>query len=358
MSRAGRVALAALAVTAFALAAATTTRAVPAPWGACTGERDAYARYGWPVAPFDRQHPIRGAFGDPRTVERSDQTVEGPRSVGSFTFHNGIDVVAKDGTDVYAVVTGTAVVKHRFEVSVHVKGGRIFQYWHIVPQVRTGQVVVADRTVLGRIKHGAHHVHLSEIDGLRAVNPLAPGHLGPYSDTQPPAVKAVLARSRVGAPLRLDRLRGSVALLADTADSQPLRFWGPWFGMPVMPASVRWQLLADDGSDVLPWRVAVDFRVHEPRSALFWDIYAPGTHQNFPVLQDRFHFGEPGLYLVRLTHFLLDTRTLPNGRYVVSVEASDVCGNRGVLRQPVVVANTGVPAGPKLEVSALARPIP
>jgi hypothetical protein len=132
-----------------------------------------------------------------------------------------------------------------------------------------------------------------------------------------------------------------VALIADTIDSQPVRFWGPWFGMPVMPALVRWQLLRADGSVAEPWSTAVDLRLHEPPPARFWDTYAPGTYQNFPVLEDHFHFGQPGRYLVRLTHFLLDTRTLANGRYVVHVAASDVCGNSGDLREPVTIANRG-----------------
>src|SRR5262249_33751641 len=42
--------------------------------------------YGWPVRPFDRPHPVRGNMGDPRTV----YSVKG----GSFSFHNGVDVVA------------------------------------------------------------------------------------------------------------------------------------------------------------------------------------------------------------------------------------------------------------------------
>jgi len=47
--------------------------------------------YGWPVEPFDRQHPVRGNFGDPRTV------FAGPpdrptllTGAGAFQFHFGI----------------------------------------------------------------------------------------------------------------------------------------------------------------------------------------------------------------------------------------------------------------------------
>ena len=315
---------------------------VPAVFPVCDAARDARARYGWPLRPFDRPHPIRGTFGDPRTVERSGQSVDGGGSVGSFTFHNGVDIVADDGTAVYPVVSGIAVVKHRYEVSVHAAGNRIFQYWHILPLVHTGQLVTAGQTVLGTIKPRARHVHFGEIDGTRVVNPLAPGHLGPYSDVQQPSVRELLARSAQGEPLSLARLEGRVALIADASDAQPAPFRGPWFGMPVMPARVRWRLLRADGSVVKPWRTALDLRLHEPSPTRFWDTYAPGTYQNFPVLQDRFHFGEPGRYLVRLTHFLLDTRTLANGGYVVDVEAGDICGNSRDLREQVTIQNLGV----------------
>jgi murein DD-endopeptidase MepM/ murein hydrolase activator NlpD len=52
--------------------------------------------YGWPVKPFDQQHPVRGFFGDPRIG-----------AAGGTSFHFGIDVSAADGTSVFAVTAGT-----------------------------------------------------------------------------------------------------------------------------------------------------------------------------------------------------------------------------------------------------------
>lgn len=322
--------------------------AVPASPPLCTAARDATAKYRWPVRPFNREHPLRGVFGDPRTVERSAQPVDGPRSQGSFTFHNGIDIVAADGTPVYPVVSGIAVVRHTNEVSVHTRGYRIFQYWHIDPRVRTGQQVIAGETILGTVQRHRHHLHFGEIAYMRVVNPLAPGHLGPYRDTGVPTVVGLLARTSNGQRVPLDRLRGGVELIADAFDAQPLRFWGPWSGKPVAPALVRWQLSRSDGAVVRPWRTVVDFRLHEPRPKRFWTVYAPGTYQNFPVLSDHFDWGLPGRYLYRLTREPIDTRALPDGRYLVVVEASDVCGNSGRLEQPVTVANGDTTAVPKL----------
>ena len=251
----------------------------PAP---CTAAGDATAKYGWPLRPFDREHPLRGLFGDPRTVERSSQPVDGPRSQGSFTFHNGIDIVAADGTPVYPVVSGVAVVRHSHEVSVHSRGYRIFQYWHVDPLVRTGQWVIAGETVLGTVQRHKHHLHFGEIDGAKVVNPLAPGHLGPYHETQAPSVVELLARNSSGQAVPLDGLHGRVELIADAFDHQPLPFWGAWSHKPVAPALVRWQLERRNGGVVHPWRTGSDFRHFEPPPQHFWEVYATGTYQTSP----------------------------------------------------------------------------
>src|SRR5918998_5601169 len=60
------------------------------------------AAYGWPLKPFDKQHPVRGFFGDPRIEE-------GPH--GGESFHFGIDICAADGTPVYATISGRVVVE-------------------------------------------------------------------------------------------------------------------------------------------------------------------------------------------------------------------------------------------------------
>ena len=66
------------------------------------------------------------------------------------------------------------------------------------------------------------------------------------------------------------------------------------------------------------------------------------------MLSDHLDWGKPGRYLYRLTREPIDTRALPNGGYRVVVEASDVCGNRGRLEQPVIVANGDGTAAPRL----------
>src|SRR6478752_2410249 len=79
--------------------------------------------YGWPVKPFDRPHPIRGAFGDPRTVFTVAPTAGGVLTgPGLFSFHEGIDISAPNGAAVYPVrdgrVTTASLEKSRERVVV------------------------------------------------------------------------------------------------------------------------------------------------------------------------------------------------------------------------------------------------
>src|SRR5205085_6764987 len=74
-------------------------------------------------------------------------------------------------------------------IVVRSRSERAFQYWHLRLNVKLGQEVVAERTVLGWIHKPLFHVHLTEIDNHIVRNPLARGHLEPYRDhTKPRAV--------------------------------------------------------------------------------------------------------------------------------------------------------------------------
>src|SRR4051812_19979775 len=71
------------------------------------------APYPWPVKPFDRQHPVRAFFNDPRIAD------------ASHAFHFGIDVAAPDGTAVYAVTPGKVFIEdHGHAVAVQAPDGR------------------------------------------------------------------------------------------------------------------------------------------------------------------------------------------------------------------------------------------
>ena len=157
--------------------------------------------YAWPVKPFRQQHPVRGFFGDPRIANDGE----------SRQFHFGIDISAPNGTAVYATLTGTASIHPLHETTILIDGneGVEFSYWHVVPSLRSGQRVVAYRTVIGHIEEPYGHVHFSEARRGRYLNPLRPGALGPYEDSTRPTTRSVgvVAGALVRRGLRRDPAR-------------------------------------------------------------------------------------------------------------------------------------------------------
>ena len=320
-------------------------RLLPAIDSPCDHPRPGPLAYHWPVKPFDQQHPIRGYFGDPRTLglERLGSDRQG--SPGSFTFHNGVDISAAPGTPVYPVVSGLAHIGSGDRVSVTTSDGRTFQYYHIKPDVQPGQHVTAYRTVLGRVKRVWLHVHLTEIDNFRTHNPLDPGHLEPYRDHTIPLVDKLTFSTESGSPLDPGHLRGTILIAADADDAAPVPVPGHWFGFPVTPALVTWRLATLNGTTLRRGTVA-DFRHTEPHTRDFWFVYAAGTYQNFPDFTHHLYWHVPGQYLFNLTPRPLDTYRLRNGNYRLTVAVADTCGNRSRLTEQVRVANAKRPLAP------------
>jgi hypothetical protein len=305
----------------------------------CNHVEDSPLAYHYPIKPFLRQHPIRGNFGDPRTLTDESFGSDTPRSPGSFTFHNGIDISAATGTPVYPVVSGYARIGYADEVIVVTEDDRVFQYFHIRPRIEPGQAVTAGRTLLGRVLPGWQHVHLTEIDGFKVHNPVDPGHLEPYADHTVPAVEDLEFTDAEGRDVDPERLSGLVNIAANARDTPPVAVPGEWFGFPVTPALVRWKLTEVGGKIVVPPTSVVDFSRTEPSNRDFWSVYAAGTYQNFPVFAHHYFFHHSGRYLFNLTPTPLDTRRFPDGAYVVTVVAGDVCGNRGSASQLVRIRN-------------------
>ena len=154
----------------------TQTRAV-------AHRRSVRPAYGWPVKPFNRQHPVRANLNDPRNGHGDAKS-----------FHFGIDITDPVGAAVYAV-EGGKVFLTRGRMAVAVVGSTsTFGYWHVKPAVRNHQIVRLHQ-LLGHVidEGGGAHVHFAERsrgNGLY-LNPLRPGGIGPYVDRTPPRVATV-----------------------------------------------------------------------------------------------------------------------------------------------------------------------
>jgi hypothetical protein len=296
--------------------------------------------YNWPVKPFNRPHPVRANFGDPRTTFDGPPT---PRSLmtsgGIFEFHFGIDIAVPDGTPVFAVRSGVVSLHNARAVSVESGKGFATQYWHIVPAVRPGQRVTAYKTLLGYVMNNYGHVHFTELDHGRPVNPLAPGHLSPYQDTSTPTVSSISFReSDTGPELLPEYVHGRVVLIASAYDKPALPVPGDWNDLPVAPALLTWKIeRAKDGRVVRPSQVAFDARVKNPSGTRFWEYYARGSRQNMATFGKQRAWREPGTYLYKLTRQPFDTTRLATGIYRLVVTATDIRGNQSSSGQVFIV---------------------
>src|SRR4051812_287422 len=254
----------------------------------------------WPVKPFNKQHPIRANFGDPRTRFLNTLLTDGLQGPGTFAFHNGIDIAAPSDTPVYPVISGKVHYIDRSAISVKTKGRGVFQYFHIVVIVRNGQHVVAGKTILGYVMQAYDHVHLSWIRAGRVWNPLARGGIAPYSDHTVPAVDAINVRP-AGSLVSFDSdtVCGVVSLVAAAHDVTPIPIPGVFGGYPVSPALVTWSLYRVGGSAYVRNADAADFRTTLPSSRGFWNVYARGSYQNAPRFSNRQYF-MPGRFLYNL----------------------------------------------------------
>lgn len=279
----------------------------------------ARARYGWPLKPFDRQHPVRSFFDDPRQ--------EGAEAA---SFHFGIDISARDGTPVYAVADGTVRLQPDAVALVADSGDRVFSYWHVDPLVADRTAVTAG-TPIATIKPGFGHVHFAEIHNGVYVNPLRPGALEPYVDDTSPTVVALFAAAGTR-ELPLDPLAGTLDLLVDCYDTPPAPLPAPpWNLTRVAPALIRWRLVPE-GAAAAPWHTAVDFRSYLAPRAKFDAVYAPWTTLNRPDRPARLVF-----YLARRW----DSRRVANGRYRLQVAVFDSQGNNARAGVWVTIENAG-----------------
>jgi murein DD-endopeptidase MepM/ murein hydrolase activator NlpD len=321
-----------------ALPMQTSTAATPV--AATQSQRT--SSYGWPVKPFDQQHPVRGSFGDPRSVFAGAPTVRGlMHSRCACSYHQGIDIAAADGTAVYAVRDGVVRTVTPDWVEVDSDGGSAFQYWHIGATVHVGDHVQAQHDVVGHILKGSKHVHLTEMQDGKPVNPLAAGHIGPYEDTTTPSVGEITFRSSdTGPELLPEYLHGSVELVAAASDTPAIAVPGQWNGLPITPAKLTFRIVAyPSGAVAVPETTAMDVTRALPGTSDMWHTYARGTHMNMVQMGAHRYWYNPGAYLFKLMPSKWDTRSVKDGVYRLTVTAWDTAGNHSSASEVLQVHN-------------------
>jgi hypothetical protein len=174
--------------------------------------------------------------------------------------------------------------------------------------------------LLGYVRAGAGHVHLSERRYGVYVNPLRRGGLAPYEDHTYPVIRGLIVyAATTDRQLPLDAVRGRVDIAVDAYDPPAIRPSGVWSDAIWSPAHITWGGLFDLDSAWMPRTgpgQTVDFD-RLPHVSLR-DVYAPGTIQNGPSFPGDYRF-----WLVRG----LDTAGLV-GNHQIRVTASDTRDNR------------------------------
>ncbi|MHB8643126.1 MAG: M23 family metallopeptidase [Gaiellaceae bacterium] len=270
------------------------------------------------MRPFNRVHPIRGGFGDPRFGLRQRN------------FHFGIDISAPGGTPVYAVASGTVFLEpDHVDVLTHVSPVHAsgFSYWHIVPVVAE-HAAVRLHTLLGFVASRWGHVHFAEIEHGRWVNPLRARALTPAPAWMKPSIASVSVVQNCSTSEGADGFRGRITVVVDAfmrpQNPAPL----PWQNSILAPAKIRWRLLQQN-QPLSNWQTAVDFRDFIPDNTQYPDIYAPGTRPN--------HAGLPGAFLYYLACDW-NIQTLPAGRYTIEVEAYGTHGATATATKVLEIA--------------------
>lgn len=302
------------------------------------GQAGTASAYSWPFKPFGQQHPIRGFFGDPRTVYENG-ILSGPfAGPGLFSFHQGVDIAAPDGTPIYAVENGIAHYVGAATLNVVTDHDVTFQFVHIVAVVGEGEQVIARKTLLGYVQPPFGHVHITEIDGTHVVNPLQPGHLTPYRDTTTPVIRDILIRDQSGDVQTPLGLCGRLEFDVNAFDLPPIPVPGKFLGLPVAPSLVQWTVTKLNGTAIVPWTTVADFRQTLPTNSGFWNVYAHGTYQNAPRFGAQQYTSMPGRFLFLLDRSY-DTTSIPNGVYIATVLVGDGHGHKTVTAQRFSVLN-------------------
>ena len=90
---------------------------------------------------------------------------------------------------------------------------------------------------------GYEHVHFTELANGRPVNPLAPGHMGPYGESSAPELDSVSFRVGESAREALpESVSGRIVPVVRVQDRPARPVPGVWANLPVAPALIVWRV--------------------------------------------------------------------------------------------------------------------
>ena len=292
----------------------------------------------WPIKPFEGPHPIRAPFGEPRGLAGATKGLSGADLVhylatlspvsapGRRIIHHGVDIKAADGTEVFAITSGTARLGGGDNYSRFVRVGD-FDYVHLDHVVPDGTRVTAFKTVIGRVFPGQGHVHFSRYVGKDPVNPLRFGGFVNYVDTAAPEIAGLFAVRPNGSKIALDALNGAVAIFVSALDRQS--------GGNLLGGVHRLgYAILNESAEVVLGPVSVfemEGIVAEAVGNCLYSVQST-RHTLEPVISYRLTLKSP------TGDGWLHTSMFPNGNYTIRVTAGDVMGNETTKSFPIAIA--------------------
>ena len=165
---------------------------------------------------------------------------------------------------------------------------------------------------------GYEHVHFTELANGRPVNPLAPGHMGPYGESSAPELDSVSFRvgesAREALPESVSGRIVPVVRVGVRPRAGPSRACG---SLTVAPALIVLEHIerAETLRDRDPAACCAFEHPHlDSREPRLLDLLARGSRQNAATFGIQRAWRTPGTYLYRLTRTPLDTRRLAERR--------------------------------------------
>ena len=227
--------------------------------------------------------------------------------------------------------------------SVIVKKDSVFyKYFHIVPKVKKNEKVTAGITILGEIAPGKFpHIHFEENNGAR--NPLRKGGLTPYKDNRSPVIGKISFYSDITMNEDHNTLIG---------ETMPVPNQSP---LPVLSGIVDILAKIEDrqsngSQNTAPYRVSYQIRLDTLANVGEREYAANNTFQldSIPTCGPRWLYNElkstKSSFYYWVTNSLcsdtvLDTKTLKNGPYMITIFAADIQGNRILENVFVTIKN-------------------
>ncbi len=294
-------------------------------------EAIAQNNYPWPVTPFNQNHVITGTFCEYRST-----TVPGH-------FHNGTDIPKADGSPVYPVRDGTVTSLSSVGSDAYVRI-QDKAYVHIMPNpsLSIGDSVFASQTVLGTILSGQGHVHLTNgYVGGEVNSMLSSNSLTPLVDTWAPDIDYVrFYQNNTQNQFSGNELSGLVDIIVKVSEKN---------GPPGSSSSVLnngtykigYRILSEDSSTVMyePPNGGLRFQFNsKPNNVYVNTVYFQAlSSTSSHVYQVTNNIASDNYW---------DTRTLPEGNYVVQIFTEDTKGNGTTAYVPVrIVPQDLIPPG-------------